>query len=556
MTRTIIWSGVVVTIFGTALVWFLWPVASPPVGIVIPHHDLVASARRAYLAEVSAKYQPETIVLVAPDHFNQNNTPITTTGDNWQTAGGELLADKDLLTSLRLPESKTAFVYEHGVTTLVGDIKQYFPQTKIVPVMIGRGATFREVDKFVNDVYKNCPNCLFVASVDFSHTNATVVADLHDKLTLRELQRADPVSLYKQAEVDSPEALTALALWANLHQQNSFRLFSHTNSGQIAGMSVGEVTSHIIGGYYLDGDGSSIPAEEVTMMIGGDVMFARGVAEQYKEQPESLVFTKLGERFFWGVDMAILNLEGVFSKVSDLEPGWEDLPPRLRFDPNWGTILKQNRVSGIALANNHTFDGGMSDADYTKDILATLNINTVGYPRGTSSVVIKEVGKTKVAIIALATHESTADIASSVEYYSAQGCMTVVYIHWGQEYMKTPGATQEEMAKHLVDAGADLVVGSHPHVFQTVSVYKGVPIVYSLGNFLFDQAFEADTQIGAVLGVTMSESGVELFLLPVKSYLTTEIISEPDYTNLVTVWTGPWSAYATADKQFYFPTTK
>ncbi len=545
-----------ITVGGVLSVGIFSTDTKSPVGIVVPHHDLVAPVRQAYLAEISATYQPETIILVSPDHFNQNNTPITTTGTDWQTSLGELLVSTDLLQSLGLPESDTSFTYEHGITTLLKDIKQYFPNSKILPVMLGRKATYSEVSEFIANLYKKCPDCFFVASVDFSHTNATVLADIHDKLALRELQQADAVTLYKHAEVDSPETLAALALWGNIHSQQSFRLFSHTNSGYIASKTVGEITSHIIGGYYAYPDDTSPPVEEVTVMIGGDTMFARGVEEQWMSEPESSLLTKLGERFFWGVDIALLNLEGVFSDDETRLVGWNELPPRLRFDPKIATILKQNRISAVGLANNHTFDGGVAEADFTKNIFADLNIATVGYPRGTSSVILKEEGGTKVAIIAIATHEPVTDIAELVMYYSELGYRTLVYIHWGQEYTKTPTVAQEQMAKRLVDAGADLVVGSHPHVFQTVAVYNGVPIIYSLGNFLFDQAFAVDTQVGAILGATVSQSGIELFLLPIKSYMATEIIGEPEYTNLIQRWTEPWSNYATPNNQFYFPTTK
>lgn len=539
--------------------WLMWIAylepSEYPVGIVVPHHDLVAPARAAYLSKLGAEYQPKTIILLSPDHFNQNNTPITSTGRDWETSLGPLMVNTGLLEALKLPLSATSFEHEHGITTLLKDIKQYFREATIVPIMIGRNATYAQVANLIQDIYRNCSECFLIASVDFSHVNATTLADLHDQTTLRELYEADAVALYRQAEVDSPETLAALVLWSALHNKSSFQLFSHTNSGRIAGITVGEVTSHIIGGYYAVSKDTNDTHQKITMMIGGDVMFAREVEYLHTANPRSSVFSRLGERFFWGVDIALINLEGVFSETNNHVAGWNELPPRLQFDASFATLLKQNRVSAVGLANNHTFDAEKLGADFTKATLNTLAISALGYPRGSSSVLLKEVGDIKVAVIAIATHEPVEDIAREVIYFSGQGYKTVVYIHWGQEYIQKPTAAQEEMAKRLVDAGADLVVGSHPHVFQEVSVYKGVPIIYSLGNFLFDQNFKRETQIGAVLGVSMSDDGTEIFLLPIKSYLATEIIAEPEHTLLLEQWNKPWAPHRTKNDTFYFPAT-
>ncbi len=61
----------------------------------------------------------------------------------------------------------------------------------------------------------------------------------------------------------------------------------------------------------------------------------------------------------------------------------------------------------------------------------------------------------------------------------------VVYVHWGIERKETPEDYQRSLGKQYIDAGADIVIGSHPHVLQGVEYYKGKPIVYSLGNFIF-----------------------------------------------------------------------
>ena len=80
--------------------------------------------------------------------------------------------------------------------------------------------------------------------------------------------------------------------------------------------------------------------------------------------------------------------------------------------------------------------------------------------------------------------------------------------HWGEEYKKIHNAYQEKLAHAVIDAGADLIIGHHPHVSEDVEQYKGKYIVYSLGNFVFDQNFSEDTRNGLVVKVTLEDDKV------------------------------------------------
>ena len=93
----------------------------------------------------------------------------------------------------------------------------------------------------------------------------------------------------------------------------------------------------------------------------------------------------------------------------------------------------------------------------------------------------------------------------------------VVSPHFGVEYKHTPNNRQIELAHAFVDAGADIIVGTHPHVVQTFEIYNGVPIFYSLGNFIFDQYWSYDTQEELSLGIVMSEDFYKIYLFPILS---------------------------------------
>ncbi|KKW47589.1 MAG: hypothetical protein UY99_C0026G0019 [Parcubacteria group bacterium GW2011_GWA1_59_11] len=89
-----------------------------------------------------------------------------------------------------------------------------------------------------------------------------------------------------------------------------------------------------------------------------------------------------------------------------------------------------------------------------------------------------------------------------------------VNIHWGEEYQKKSNARQREIAHALADAGADLLVGHHPHVAQEIEVYRGKAIFYSLGNFIFDQYASADTKEGLLVRMSLTPGEVRYELLP------------------------------------------
>jgi poly-gamma-glutamate synthesis protein (capsule biosynthesis protein) len=95
--------------------------------------------------------------------------------------------------------------------------------------------------------------------------------------------------------------------------------------------------------------------------------------------------------------------------------------------------------------------------------------------------------------------------------------LAIVNIHWGTEYQHQFGRLQSSIGKALIDAGADIVVGHHPHVVQGMESYKGRPIFYSLGNFIFDQMFSPDTQEGLALALSVDGGRVEAKLLPLSS---------------------------------------
>lgn len=93
----------------------------------------------------------------------------------------------------------------------------------------------------------------------------------------------------------------------------------------------------------------------------------------------------------------------------------------------------------------------------------------------------------------------------------------VLYVHWGVEYDLVHSSTQEQVVAAFVKEGGDLVIGHHPHVTQDITLFSGVPVLYSLGNFIFDQYFSPDVEEGYVADVLFTASSTVVQLRPVGS---------------------------------------
>ena len=176
----------------------------------------------------------------------------------------------------------------------------------------------------------------------------------------------------------------------------------------------------------------------------------------------------------------------------------------------------------LGLANNHAFDYGPSGFVNANDVLRKASSTPFGNPSffSSASAVYLEVGTTTVAVLALYALDvrpTQEELEAVLQDIATQSDMQIVYVHWGTEYALTHNAFQETLAQELVDAGADVIIGHHPHVVQDVAIYKNTPIFYSLGNFIFDQYFSSDVQEGLMVHMKKSNEGWWYTLVPVST---------------------------------------
>ena len=267
--------------------------------------------------------------------------------------------------------------------------------------------------------------------------------------------------------------------------------------------------------------------ETITIILVGDIMLDRGVEYMMKEYNDwRWPFLKIAADLR-KADLLFGNLEGPISdkgtKVGSIYS--------FRADPKAIEGLTFAGFNVLSLANNHAFDYGREALEDTFLRLKGAEINYVGAgfdEKEAYSPVIKDIKDTKIGFLAYtnlgpeiwkATEENSGiawisendleKIKKDIENAKSQADILIVSLHAGEEYQKTPTPFQIEFSKAAIDAGADLVVGHHPHVIQRDELYKNGYIFYSLGNFVFDQSFSDQTMRGQMVKVLIENGKIK-----------------------------------------------
>jgi len=268
---------------------------------------------------------------------------------------------------------------------------------------------------------------------------------------------------------------------------------------------------------------------EITLLAVGDIMLDRGV--EYKVYKEGngdfkFPFLKIADDFK-KADIVFGNLESVISdkgRMVGSEYSFRASPKAIE-----GLVFSGFDI--VSIANNHAFDYTTQALQDSINRLKEAGIGYIGSGANENeafSLKIIESKSTKIGFLAYinlgpkswrATENNPGiawiedkdmeKVVSDIKKAKEKVDILVVSFHWGDEYMENPNNSQEFWAKAIIGAGADLIIGHHPHVVQPLEKIDNGWVAYSLGNFIFDQSFSEETMTGKVLQVKIEDKRIK-----------------------------------------------
>ncbi len=265
------------------------------------------------------------------------------------------------------------------------------------------------------------------------------------------------------------------------------------------------------------------PEPVVSIAFVGDVMLAESIGRQIRRGRDP--FAPFAAALD-AADIRVGNLECVIATRGEAEP---DKPYTFRAHPRVLKPLKRH-FDALGLANNHSGDYGPAAFGEMLDRLDRAGIAYFGGGRDLAHAHAPLIIARKGLRIALLGYNEffprsfeadvdqpgiawsedeqvRLDIATARSRHRAD--LVIPFMHWGWEHEPVAGARQRRLARLMIDAGADAVVGGHPHVVQDHEEYRGRPIIYSLGNFVFDGFTDRDNNTGWLLRMELDRRGVK-----------------------------------------------
>jgi len=513
---------------------------------VVPHHLLAKDIIEDFFSYISSRGKPKTIVILSPDHFQsgilmESNSFITITVDSNNKEFNNFKIDT-LLWGKLFKENKmilntSAVIVEHGVTALLPYIKKYFPETNILPVLIPADITEEQVEQLAKTINETALlNTIVIASVDFSHYLPSRAADFHDAKSIRVLLNFEEEG-FKNIEVDCWQALYAVRLFAKLRHKETPHIIAHKNFADFFNLESDKTTSYFSVAFGDKKSEENISASTVevfnggvkTILLVGDIMLDRGVESLIKQNSIYYPFQKISH-FLRGIDIVFGNLEGpIINNPSEFPAN----SLKFAFNPEVIRGASWCNFNLFSLANNHTLDMGKKGLEETEGWLKKYEINFVGNPLfGSSNNLNSSFLRDNIIFLAfnhifpfIAKEEEITKTIKTVKSVNPDNFL-IVSMHWGEEYKLTNSPVQQKLAHKIIEAGADLIIGHHPHVVQNIEKYQGKLIFYSLGNFIFDQYFSPETQEGLAVGLEIYPDGLTCRIFPLQINLSQPVLME------------------------------
>jgi len=493
---------------------------------VVPHHGVAQEIIEKFFKYISSKEKPENIIILSPDHFNATNlveksfiSVDISTKEFYDLAINNSLLEK--LKNKNLAFDTYAIDFDHGITELLPYIKKSFPDSSILPIIIASKATKEDVEELIRSINGYVGSkTIIIASVDFSHYLPPSAADLHDVksiATLIDFKKSN----FENIEADSWQSLYGTRYFAKLRNSESSNVIERGKSSDFMkyddSIDKDGITSYFSVVFEKEDNRKTIEKGK-TILIVGNMMFGGKIESFIKKNSPVYPFQKISQ-LLRGIDIVFGNMDGPIVKNPQSSSN-DSL--RFNFLPQVADGLNWANFNLLSLANDHVMDEGESGLNETKQFLKDKNISFVGDPlKCTEDYYFKKDNVIFLAFnkveISSCSDEEIINTINLVKSSNPEGFL-VTTMYWEEEYKTTSSDFQQELAHKIIEAGADVIVGYHPHIVQDIEIYKNKLIFYSLGDFIFDQSFSREIQDGLVVGVEIYDSRVLYRLLPIENY--------------------------------------
>ena len=483
-------------------------------GLVLPHHRVASDLIAAGMVTAAQGAPPERIVMLTPDHFKRSTRAFATTARDFDTVLGTVPVDGAAAAALlrsSLVADSLLFEREHGLGELLPYVARLFPGVPVLPVAVRIGATRTQWEQMVRLLKPwVTPRTLIIQSTDFSHYLSREQAVRHDQQMLNVIAAGDLDAMARARQPDHIDSRGSQYIQMRLQSQVFGAqpiVFGNHNSADRGATGDDNTTSYVAQVYAPAAHDRVVhPLSAQTLCLAGDSFFGRHVAVALRDEAvRQRVLDQLRRRLN-GCPL-LLNLEGV---LSDDGRGAHTLQLAMPAEDSlrW---LRELGVVAVSVANNHSRDLG--DDAYAAMLAqlreAGLQVLEDGQPQ--------RVGPLRV--VAWTDLDNNPRPRRELIRLPLQPpeVPELAFVHWGREFVTTPGQRERALSRGLHAAGVPMIVGAHPHrASRRIELLGGLDgvMIYSLGNFVFDQ--RAPSASGALLQISQFEQGTRaLRLIPV-----------------------------------------
>ena len=270
--------------------------------------------------------------------------------------------------------------------------------------------------------------------------------------------------------------------------------------------------------------------EPKTIIFVGDLLLDRGVRERIEHFGIDHLFRPELDSLFKSADVVIANLECPATLI--------EAPINKQFifraEPKWLKSLKNHGLTHLNLANNHAMDQGRGGLVDTEGNVVNSGLKPLGFGHTLKeacepNLIMNSPQKVYVLsslhvpsenwtylenqpCVCEQSFDNLADQIKSLKSIDSKS-LVIIQLHWGMEHVTKPLAYQKQQAHLLINAGADCIVGHHPHTLQTIEYYKGKPIYFSIGNFIFDQSKSINSK-GVMVKISVLQDSLIFDTIP------------------------------------------